>query len=551
MSKLKSILPILLILFFGFVVRVVGLNWDQGFHLHPDERFLTMVALDIQWPKSISGYFDTEVSPLNPHNRKFDFFVYGLFPVLVVKFFSGVALLHDYSSLNLVGRAASALVDSAVIILIFKTVFRITKKSLPAYLSAALYALSVLPIQLSHYFATDPYLNLFLVATLYLLSIFIESEKPKFIPVLIGLTWALAISSKITGVLFAPIIALAFLIHLIRFKNFSRLIVSGLLIVCTLFVSVHLFYPYLFSDLFTPNPKLLANWQQLKYLEAPSPHFPPSVQWANTPPIIFPFLNLFFFGFGPIWTLLFIFGLLRLKWFKQGGIVLVVSWVCILFIFQGIQIIKPLRYLLPIFPGLAILVGIYLASLSKRVRLFLFIIGSLWGIGFLSVFSNPHPRVTASEWMYKNIPAGAKISCDLWDDCLPLSNRSYVLVETRPFNSDWDQYAASLKDVEYLAISSNRTYGGITNTPQFYPQTSQFYENLFAGKTEFKKIAEFTSRPGFSIPGISYCFTPPGLSYGSVSGASCDSSGLWLVDDFADESFTVYDHPKVTIFQKL
>src|SRR5512142_2348926 len=78
--------------------RTVGLNWDAGQHLHPDERFLTMVEsalapvgtspgqlgpaptvatqqwragyLDVmpdcaQW----GGYFDTFCSPLNPQNR--------------------------------------------------------------------------------------------------------------------------------------------------------------------------------------------------------------------------------------------------------------------------------------------------------------------------------------------------------------------------------------------------------------------------------------------------------------------------------------------------
>jgi hypothetical protein len=35
------------IIIFGFCLRIIGLNWDQGQHLHPDERFLTMVASTI------------------------------------------------------------------------------------------------------------------------------------------------------------------------------------------------------------------------------------------------------------------------------------------------------------------------------------------------------------------------------------------------------------------------------------------------------------------------------------------------------------------------
>ena len=34
---------LILVLGIGTYFRVIGLNWDQNQHLHPDERFLTMV----------------------------------------------------------------------------------------------------------------------------------------------------------------------------------------------------------------------------------------------------------------------------------------------------------------------------------------------------------------------------------------------------------------------------------------------------------------------------------------------------------------------------
>ncbi len=532
------------------MLRIVGLNWDQGYHLHPDERFLTMVALDIQWPQSISQYFDTSISPLNPHNKSFDFFVYGLWPVLLVKAVSQAIMLHDYSSLNLVGRVLSAIVDTATVLVIYKTVLYLARRRLSAFLASATYSLFVLPLQLSHYFATDPYLNFCLALTLYLLTIFLSVTRPWRQAILIGLTFGLAVSAKVSAVLFAPIIVLGFVIHLFRFRALRPLFFSGLIMSVVIFVTLHLFYPYLFSGFFTPNPKLLANWQQLKFLEVPSPHFPPSVQWADTQKFIFPLLNLFFVGLGPVWSLVFVAAIISQKWIRNSGLWLVLTWTLLLFLLQGSQAIKPLRYLLPIFPGLAIMIGFYLGHLPKRVILFTLLIGSVWGLGFLSVYTHPHPRVAASEWMYKNIPAGTTISCDLWDDCLPLSNRSYTLIETRPFDPDSTQYLSKLSQIQYLAISSNRTYGSVTHKPDFYPQTSVFYTDLFSSKAGFKKIAEFTSRPGFAIPGIHFCFTPPILDYGRVAGISCDTPGIWLVDDFVDESFTVYDHPRVTIFEK-
>jgi len=61
------------------VMRFAGLSWDDRRHLHPDERFLSMVSDGIEFPKSVAAYFDSAHSPLNPFNRKFEAFVYGTF----------------------------------------------------------------------------------------------------------------------------------------------------------------------------------------------------------------------------------------------------------------------------------------------------------------------------------------------------------------------------------------------------------------------------------------------------------------------------------------
>jgi hypothetical protein len=74
--------------------RVVGMNWDADQHLHPDERFLTMVETALQVRRcalpevpmelcpvdqvrwlGFGDYLDTSTSPLNPHNRGYGFFV--------------------------------------------------------------------------------------------------------------------------------------------------------------------------------------------------------------------------------------------------------------------------------------------------------------------------------------------------------------------------------------------------------------------------------------------------------------------------------------------
>jgi len=67
------------------------------------------------------------------------------------------------------------------------------------------------------------------------------------------------------------------------------------------------------------------------------------------------------------------------------------------------------------------------------------------------------------------------------------------------------------------------------------------------------RTAQFTSRPHLPLPGFEYCLTPPLINYGKIAAGIqvCDQPGISFVDDYADESFTVYDHPKVIIFKKL
>ena len=62
-----------------------------------------------------------------------------------------------------------------------------------------------------------------------------------------------------------------------------------------------------------------------------------------------------------------------------------------------------------------------------------------------------------------------------------------------------------------------------------YTNTAEYYKKLFAGDLGFTKIAEFTSYPTLSIGKLQ----------------------MTINDDSADESFTVYDHPKIMIFKKI
>ena len=118
MKKNKIILFLIFLLALSF--RLYGLNWDQGQHLHPDERFLTMVTTDIKLPNSIVEYFNNKTSPLNPYNyQSYQFFVYGTLPIFLTKIIAVLFKLDNYENIVLVGRVLSAFFDSIVIFLLY------------------------------------------------------------------------------------------------------------------------------------------------------------------------------------------------------------------------------------------------------------------------------------------------------------------------------------------------------------------------------------------------------------------------------------------------
>ena len=93
-SKLKQQSPrswiiiflLVCVLLFGAYLRTRGLYWGEYQYLHPDERFLVWVGSDISPVESLSAYWDTATSTLNPHNQGHSFYVYGTLPMFLTRY---------------------------------------------------------------------------------------------------------------------------------------------------------------------------------------------------------------------------------------------------------------------------------------------------------------------------------------------------------------------------------------------------------------------------------------------------------------------------------
>ena len=189
-------------------VRFHDLDWDEGTHVHPDERYLTMVVSAVRFPGELTGpdggavcsgfgsclklYWNSAESPLNPASYdQFSDYVYGTLPLFTTRatarWVDGacgdapqvLASLYrrlmfgttdlctpgtytGYSGIHLVGRSLSGLADLVTLlglVLLARTLYG----GRTALLSGMLYALAPLPIQHAHFFVVDSFATVFVV----------------------------------------------------------------------------------------------------------------------------------------------------------------------------------------------------------------------------------------------------------------------------------------------------------------------------------------------------------------------------------------------------
>ena len=134
------------------------------------------------------------------------------------------------------------------------------------------------------------------------------------------------------------------------------------------------------------------------------------------------------------------------------------------------------------------------------------------------------------------ISKGAAIANEHFDDPLPFSMDGRIAFGSGPYrgldltlyDEDTPEKLEKLLDVldeaDYVSMSSGRLWQSIPRLPMRYPVTTRYYELLFAEELGFEKAAEFHSYPRLF--------------------------GIEFDDTWAEEQFTVYDHPKVLIYRK-
>ena len=559
-------LSLLAIVALAAYLRFIGLDWDRDTHLNPDERFLTFVVDALRWPSSFGDYLNQARSTLNPRNVGYTSFVYGTFPTTLLK--SVTLALHQtaYDQVTLLGRGLSAIFDLVSVVLVFSLARVLYRDSRAALLAAFLYATSTLAIQYAHFFVVDSFATTFILAATLCLARVQQGAGSRW-SVLMGSVFGLALATKLSIFVFVVVVLLVGVTRVWgpdcggkagETRRFAREMRHLVLVGVSALLVFRLAQPDAFRGTWFLDLRPAARWlddiRLARHLVGGDIDTPPGDQWTDRVPLVFPWINMVVWGMGlPLGLAAWIgwaaasWQLVRRRYMPH---LIPVAWVATVFLQEGTQWVKSMRYFLPIYPMLAVLAGWGLVAIWDMLRAsteprtwrrrlapvpFLVVATGtlLWAASFASIYVRPNTRVTASRWMYTHIPAGRTLANTVWDDALPLSLQGegvgrYHYIQMGWFDEDSPRKLSlaldALDHTDYIVLGSNRAYDSIARLPLRFPMTIRYFGALFDGSLGFRRVADFTSYPGLL--------------------------GLSFPDQGAEEAFSVYDHPRVQLFAK-
>ncbi len=212
----------------ALLLRLYGIDWDDGHGFHPDERSFYLRADDMfrtltagpgherwlaEWPGMESGipgfraFLSAERSPLNPH-----WFPLGSVLIYALVLVRSVAeLFTDWSALDMrfAGRALSALADTGSVAMMYLIGRRMYGRW-TGLLAAALVTFAVIHIQHAHFYRPEPFTVLTSLAALWAMLRFVDGRRARD-AALLGALVGLAMAPKVSVAPMLAPLALSFL----------------------------------------------------------------------------------------------------------------------------------------------------------------------------------------------------------------------------------------------------------------------------------------------------------------------------------------------------
>ncbi|MCC7023776.1 MAG: glycosyltransferase family 39 protein [Thermomicrobiales bacterium] len=562
-------LALAIVLLAALAVRLYGLDWDEGADLHPDELFVARIVLidriHLDWPPDLATLFDPARSGLNPRSAdpatgQFREFAYGALPLWVTDAVAWALSRLTGTNWNaadhayLVGRAISALLSALTILPIAGLGTMVGGRAV-GLLAALFAALAPMSIQLAHFFTTDSWLAFFVALCLLLAARAARIGTTRRFAAA-GAAMGLAMATK--GSVFAlaaPIVVAAAIDLTRRLQSEPRLaalraaVARGMIAAICAFVAFFAFEPY---ALLRPDVYLQSLGTQADIVSGRF-DVPFTRVYVGTTPLLYQLEQFVLWGYGPATGLLAVagvvlLGVLALRRSSPAALVLL-SW---LVVYGGVLLVaevKFLRYLEPLAPVLAVAAGLALVTTVRALRgrwggwparliaPAAVALALLWSAAFLSIYAHENTRVAATKWIYSELPAGATLTAEFWDDSLPraldyaLSPPAFgygMIIIDSYRDLPPEEASATLFDAlsraDYVVQSSTRVEAAVDAAPWRYPVQERFFDLLRMRRLGFTRVAAFDRAP---------------------------SLGPIVFDDRrGDESFINYDHPRVTIYER-
>ena len=631
MSQVRHLLTprtlLIAILALALGLRFYGLAWDEGFSYtpHPDERAILDRVLGVSPPGlgELGLLLDAEQSPWNPH-----WFNYGSFSLYVLKFVQilGGPFLDDPNDIRVLGRAVSGIADIITILAVYGIAALVFDRR-TGLLAAALTALAVIHIQLSHFFAVDTLQAMLAIAALYFM-LRVAREGRTRDSLIAGALVGLGLATKASQL---PIVAPFVIAHLMfafslnglngkaatdrfarRLETAIRGFVGGGAVAV---IALMLAQPYTLLDWGTFFSHVSEQSEMIRGIR----DYPYTRQYADTLPYWYHIRQLAVWGYGlPLgivaWAGLLYVSLrgmplkigaayLVVGWLLPAGIlllsystiavvaaagislvallatlparskgtqleVLLLCWVVPYLLVTGAFHVKFMRYMLPIAPLLTLFGARMLWALWDRaasyrrslrplvgVVIALVVAGTaFYALAYVNgVYGSVHTGARASEWLNRNAPYGAFVLKEHWEESLPRLRSDFEFFDLPMYEDDragkMAVIAETLADADYLVFFSNRLYGTIPRLPERYPISTEYYRLLFSEQLGYTLANVQTSYPSLLGVGlVDDTLSRPNLPAPRLL-QTHDAPPLPLNLGYADESFSVYDHPKVLIFQ--
>ena len=580
LDLIDAVLGVILVL--ALVLRMFGTDWDQGGLYHPDERDFLGRAERLDFSQLTQPGLLTVESRLNPH-----WFNYGSLPLYALAAWKSVAAPFTDKDWNLFdlrfpGRNFAAVADTITVFLVFLLASRLTGNRRAGLLAALLTALAVIHIQNAHYTAVDAPMTMFIVATVYFSTRLVQERKQSD-ALLAGLMLGLAIATKVSAAPVALAVGTAHLLVLIGPSLASRgavgvtpddvrvvfryAVLAGSAAVIALLVT----QPYMVIDWETYFSNIFQQSEMVRRVI----DFPFTRQYIDTPAFLYQMRQLSTWGLGislgiAVWLGL-IWALARTFVTRDLAFVVVLSFLIPYLFINGQFEVKFLRYMLPATPFLIVFTAAairwvhtdLLPKLHKVARFGAYALGFMaflllahYTFAYLNVFSGAHPAQDVSKWLRENAEPGTVVIQEHWEEGIP-NIIGFRMHETLPMyepdsSAKFSTVARLLADADYLVLFSNRLAATIPRLPERYPISTSFYEKLFNGELGYKTVYSSVRVP--ELFGVVYWDDPyERVPFGVPDGYTKPRGSLYNWDWFgwADESFTVYEHPHAILFQNI